>query len=167
MDQLRLRKAVDRDRECVLAILDEAASWLGTIGVAQWPSPFSRTTVERDFEQNEVWLAATGERVVGTISVLKKDRMFWGDLDGDAWYLHRLAIRRNVAGCGRSVLALIEGEARHRGVEYLRLGCGAGLQCYYAEAGYSLRSTVTLVSGASSPPRSLWFCYEKWLGASP
>lgn len=163
MDELSLRRAADSDREDVLEILDEAAQWLTSIGVQQWPSPFPRATVARDFEHNLVWLAVLDGQTVATASVLTTDPLFWGDVGGNAWYLHRVAVRRSVAGMGAKVLVLIEQEAAKMGAKWIRLDCGAGLQDYYEKAGYRLRSSVSLVRATSSPPRSLWFCYEKSL----
>jgi hypothetical protein len=166
MNRLTLRKANQESREVVLAILDEAAWWLQIRGIQQWPSPFPRSVVDYDLEYNSVWLALLGESTVGTASILKTDPMFWGDVGGDSWYLHRFAIRRQVAGAGREILGLIEGEACLAGATSVRLDCGVGLQSYYEGWGYELRSSVSLVSATSSPPRSQWFCYEKLLPAS-
>jgi hypothetical protein len=164
MDQLTLRRATEADVEEVLAILDEAACWLASIGVQQCPSPFPRPVVERDLEHNAVWLASHGAHPVATASVLTRDQTFWGDVGGSAWYLHRLAIRRDVAGSGRSVLELIECEEARSG---MRLDCGVGLRSYYQDAGYRLRSWLSHLNASSSPPRSKWFCYEKKLAAMP
>jgi GrpB-like predicted nucleotidyltransferase (UPF0157 family) len=163
VDGLKLKRAFGTDRENVLEILDEAASWLGSAGVQQWTSPFPRAVVDRDFEHNTVWLATLDGYCIATASTLTRDPMFWGDVGGDAWYLHRFAVRRLFAGLGRPVLALIEREAARCGVPCVRLDCGVGLQGYYEAAGYERRSSVSLVSATSAPPRSLWFCYEKSL----
>ncbi len=133
------------------------------IGVQQWPSPFPRIVVERDLQHDTVWLVALDQRPIATASVLANDPMFWGDLCGTAWYLHRLAIRRSAAGIGRAVLELIEDQAVNSGMKCVRLDCGVGLRSYYEDAGYSLRSWLSLLTATSSPPRSEWFCYEKTL----
>jgi Acetyltransferase (GNAT) family len=117
MDSIGLRKAALGDQNHVLAILDEAAGWLNTIGVEQWPFPFPRVVVQRDFEQNTVWLASIDGEIIATASILLTDPLFWGDLGRDAWHLHRFAVRRHVAGVGRTVLSLIEHEAVRSGVE--------------------------------------------------
>jgi hypothetical protein len=156
-----LRKARGADLEDVLEILDEASSWLAGRGIQQWPSPFPRATIEHDFEHNTVWLASVDRHPVATLSILTTDPLFWGDVNGNAWYLHRFAIRRSVAGIGSAVLELIEHEAARSGAGFLRLDCGVGLQDYYESAGYQLRSSVCLVMATSSPPRSSWICYEK------
>ena len=158
-----LGRAVDSDLDQVIAILDEAASWLSSLGINQWPSPFPRVTVQRDFEHHAVWLATLDGHAVATLSILTEDPLFWGDLGGNAWYLHRLAIRRHAAGVGARVLALIEREATTCGVDFLRLDCGERLRTYYEAAGYELRSSVSLLHATSSAPRSSWFCYEKSL----
>lgn len=163
IDELGLRVAAESDLDEVLAILSESASWLARIGVEQWPSPFPRSAVENDFKHHTVWLATIGSATIATASILAHDPMFWGDLGGKAWYLHRFAVRRDFAGVGRTILELIEREAVVRDVEYVRLDCGRGLQTYYEAAGYRLRSSVSLLSAMSSPPRSLWYCYEKEL----
>lgn len=162
-DQLRLRAAVRADLNDVIAILSEAARWLADRGIQQWPSPFPRAVVESDFEENCVWVATIDATIIATASILQHDPLFWGDLGGDAWYLHRLAIRREFAGSGRTILSLIEQEAVKGGAECVRLDCGPGLRGYYEESGYAMRSMVSLVNPTSSPPRSLWYCYEKRL----
>jgi GNAT superfamily N-acetyltransferase len=163
MDGFRVHKANAADLDVVLAILDEAARWLITRGIQQWPSPFPRVVVERDFETNTVWLASLDGHPIATASTLTSDPMFWGDLTDNAWYLHRLAIRRHEAGAGRQFLEWIERQAASSGVEYMRLDCCVGLRAYYEKAGYKLQSSVSLLNATSAPPRSRWFCYEKSL----
>ena len=165
MDRARvsLRTADVTDREVILDILDEAASWLEARGVKQWPSPFPRSTVDHDLRHNTVLLAALDGDTIATASILTEDPMFWGDLRGSAWYLHRFAVQRRGAGVGHAVLSEIEAAGVESGVDYVRLDCGVRLQPYYEAAGYQLRSAVSLLNATSSPPRSLWFCYEKLL----
>jgi GNAT superfamily N-acetyltransferase len=165
--EFSVRRARTVDIEAVLAILDEAAHWLASRGIQQWLSPFPRVVVERDFESHTVWLASHDGYPIATASTLRRDPMFWGDLTDNAWYLHRLAIRRNWAGAGSQILERIEGQARMSGVGYMRLDCGAGLQTYYENAGYGLRSSLSLVNATSAPRRSQWFCYEKILTTPP
>jgi GNAT superfamily N-acetyltransferase len=164
MDGFSVRQAIAGDLYVVLAILDEAAEWLITRGIHQWPSPFPQVVVERDFEFNTVWLASLDGHPVATASILESDPLLWGAAD-NAWYLHRLAIRRHAAGTGRQLLHWIERQAVQSGITHLRLDCGVGLQRYYEDAEYRLHSSVSLVSATSAPPRSQWFCYQKSLSA--
>jgi predicted N-acetyltransferase YhbS len=163
MGKISLRKATESDREDVLEILDEAARWLSGVGVQQWPYPFPRVVVDRDLEHNAVWIAMLDGAAIATASILDADPTFWGDVEANAAYLHRFAVRRRVAGAGREILTLLERELSKSDVEVVRLDCGSGLRAYYEKAGYQLKSQVSLVRAVSSPPRSLWFCFEKLL----
>ena len=80
---------------------DEAAAWLASLGVEQWPSPFPRAVVERDFECHTIWLATVAGEAIATASVLMNDPMFRGGTGGNAWYLYRFAVRRKAGGTDR------------------------------------------------------------------
>jgi hypothetical protein len=163
MDRLAFREATAADGDVVLGLLNESAQWLLDRGIRQWYVPFPRRLIENDLEHHRVFLATTRRVVVATAAALTEDPRFWGDQPPGSWYIHRLARRRDAPGAGRALLEWIEKRAQREGVESLRLDCGAGLRSYYQSAGYELCWTMSLLTSTSTPPRSLWFCYEKHL----
>lgn len=72
------------------------------------------------------------------------DRAVWTDPGRDAWYVSKLAIRRDEAGRGLGLRLLgdAEARARARGAGAVRLDCMAdnpALVRYYLRAGYAAR----------------------------
>ena len=78
-DALAVVRALPSDQEVVVAILDEAATWLNARGISQWPSPFPSDIVAKDIACGRAWLATLGGEPVGTVTLLDSDRLFWGD----------------------------------------------------------------------------------------
>ena len=71
-----------------------------------------------------------------------EDRVFWPDArDGEALYVHRLAVARRFAGRGLSMIMLEWSvrEAKRLGRDYLRLDCEprAKLLTLYQRAGFT------------------------------
>jgi hypothetical protein len=160
---LQFREAGPADLDTVLGVLNEAAQWLVDRGIRQWYLPFPPRLIENDLEHHRVFVASLDSVVVATATALSNDPMFWGDQPPGSWYLHRLARRRNASRAGGALLQWVEARARDVGIGTIRLDCGAALRGYYESAGYRLQWTMSLLEGTSSPPRSLWFCYEKSL----
>jgi hypothetical protein len=144
-------------------VLDGAAQWLLDRGIEQWPVPFPRHVIERDLARSAAWLAVRGPRVVGTVTVLDEDPMFWGDQPPDAWYVHRLAIRRDAVGDGAGILEWVEREAAANGKTFVRLDCGPALRSYYERAGYEHCWDFGLRAGISAPDGWVGSCLEKSL----
>jgi hypothetical protein len=155
------REANAADGDAVLGLLNESAQWLLARGIRQWYVPFPRPLIENDLAHHRVFVATTRSEIVATAAALGEDPMFWGDQAPGSWYIHRLARRRDAPGAGRELLRWIETRAQREGVQSLRLDCGAGLRSYYESAGYELCWIMSLLESTSTPPRSLWFCYEK------
>jgi hypothetical protein len=163
MDPLTFRQANGTDRAAILEVLNGSARWLLDRGMRQWHVPFPPPLIESDLEHHRVFLATAARGVVATAAALTEDPMFWGDQPPGSWYIHRLARRRDAPGAGRALLEWIEDHARREGVDSLRLDCGEVLRTYYEAAGYTLRSTMSLLQATSTPSGSRWFCYEKSL----
>jgi hypothetical protein len=161
VESLRFREATADDAEAVLVVLNDAAQWLVDQNIRQWHIPFPPELIENDLQRHRVFLAMSEQDVVATVAVLTDDPMFWGDQLPGCWYLHRLARRHDAPGVGGALLHWTEQRARHESVDRIRLDCGAGLRRYYEASGYQLCWTMSLLNPTSSPPRSLWYCYEK------
>jgi len=116
-----------------LAMLRERASWLEAKGQPMWNPEYLREDkfLER-YNQPACFLAFDGEEKVGGFALIERDEELWADRPGDsAFYIHKLVIRRGCSGLGyaEKALAWIEGHARERGKDYLRLD-------YYEDRGY-------------------------------
>jgi GNAT superfamily N-acetyltransferase len=141
---VEVRLAGPEDVELVARILEEAAAWLRSRGIDQWPVVFPRGVVAEHVGRRECYLAWDGAEAVGTLSLQAADPEMWGERPPDALYLHGLAVRRGHAGLGRELLAWAERAADAAGKCCLRLDCMAGnpgLRAYYEGAGFELRGT--------------------------
>jgi hypothetical protein len=108
---IEVRQAEEADLSAVLAVLDEAASWLQAIGVTeQWPESFSGDPASvgalRDaVGRGEVFAALASGAVVGTCLLehhpfARRVERVWPDAALDAVLLSKLAVRR-LRGTGR------------------------------------------------------------------
>lgn len=141
----------------MLAVLADAAAWLRTRRVAQWPDRFATDWVMPAIEAGETWLAEVDGQIVGSLVVQWEDPLCWAGYPRDAGYLHRLAVRRHGDGLGSRLLRWAEDHAAAEGKVHLRLDCVAwneSLRAYYERAGYEHVGDVTV--GAFTQAR-----YEK------
>jgi hypothetical protein len=77
----------------VLTVLDEAAAWLRSREVVQWPSRFEPSWVQSAIRRGEVWLVRVGETISATVTLDLADSV-WDGAPGSALYVHRMAVRR-------------------------------------------------------------------------
>lgn len=135
---LELRRAGVDSLTDVLSILNDAASWLGSREIDQWPGQFDEDQVRATIEQGHTWLALLDGEAVGTLAVTWSDAL-WGWRSDDAGYVHRLAVRRSSSGLGLRLLDWASEAARQRGRDFLRLDCvetNSRLRRYYEAAGF-------------------------------
>src|SRR5262249_7385936 len=126
-------------------ILEEAARWLLSRGVNQWPATVGRDRIAAQAERRQFYLAWDGPDAVGTFSLQPADVEMWGKQPDDALYLHSLAVRGSHRGLRRQRLSGAAQEAPRRRKRYLRLDCDAAnpaLRLYYEGAGYAYRYDV-------------------------
>jgi ribosomal protein S18 acetylase RimI-like enzyme len=148
---LQIRVAISGELQDVLGVLDDAASWLQSIGVTeQWPPSFSAdpawvTRFERWTADGNVYIARDDDgSAVGCFRLMLSDDHIWQAQPAKALYLHSLAVTRLSAGQGiaRHLLDSALEIARANGVDELRLDCWAGnerLRRYYIDAGFEFR----------------------------
>jgi GNAT superfamily N-acetyltransferase len=141
----------------VLAVLEDAALWLVSIGHEAWPvgsfsSPGTgeRGQVEDALRSGELYLASIQEEPAATVSLFERDERFWPGAPSDALYVHKLAVRRRFAGIGlgAAVLAWVGEQAHARGKPHLRLDAAPddpGILDYYEHLGFQIRGEA--VSG--------------------
>ena len=131
----------------MLAVLADAAAWLRTRSVEQWPDRFPPDWVMPAIEAGETWLAEIDGQIVGSLVVQWDDPLFWAGYPSDAGYLHRLAVRRHGGRLGARLLLWAEEHAAAERKAYLRLDCVASnesLRAYYERAGYEHVGDVTV-----------------------
>jgi GNAT superfamily N-acetyltransferase len=131
--------------DIVLSVLDEAAAWLRSREIVQWPSRFEPSWVQGAIRRGEVWVVRVGETISATVTLDLADPA-WDAVPGCALYVHRMAVRRQAAGLGAVILAWAAAVARERDLEALRLDCVASngrLRAYYQAAGFTHRGDAT------------------------
>ena len=142
-DSIEIRLARPDDAPDVVSILVEAASWLEQAGSPMWKDDELRAEqIAADIHDGLFVVACAGALPVGTVKFQLTDPIFWPDMpDGDAAYVHRLAVRRSVAGSGVAA-ALIDWAAARTaslGRACLRLDCEADrtrLRAFYERLGF-------------------------------
>ena len=134
----------------VAGLLDEATVWVNDLGFSQWPLPFPRDQLAGAIERGEVYVVESEDgEAVATVSMLPDDPLYWGDQPPDAYYVHKLAVRRDQAGrgVGAAVVEWANAEAAEAGREFLRLDClgdNPGIRDYYEDLGFEHRGDVVL-----------------------
>ena len=160
---LKIAPATTEDLPTVLAILDEAATWLHSIGITeQWPSSLSASpewvaSYESFIAQGRVFLGRVDGRPAGSYILdgpphRDGTERVWPEGSDAALNLYQLAVRREYAGMGLATRMLdwaLE-HARDSGLQELRLDCWAGnerLKRYYADAGFTALSDIEYTEG--------------------
>ncbi|HEY1709069.1 MAG TPA: GNAT family N-acetyltransferase [Rhizomicrobium sp.] len=121
----RAHAVADADADAAANILAEAAAWLIAGGRKLWdPDEIALANIELRAAAGELVLVFEGAEPVACMFLQAEDRMHWPDaMPGDAFYVHRLAVRRNHAGTGWSqrLLDWAAEEARRNGRNFVRL----------------------------------------------
>lgn len=140
--ELTFRLARPEDLHQIVDILSEAAAWAKARGVERWWSvPFPEGWVRSGIDRGEVVAVESQSRMVGTLTLTRQDLPMWGEQPPIAGYMHRVAIKRELAhqGLGRRLLEWAEAEVRSWGRSKLRLDCLAtneSLVTYYRSQGF-------------------------------
>jgi ribosomal protein S18 acetylase RimI-like enzyme len=104
--ELQVNRATAADFDAVYALMLEAAMWLQSRSIPRWTFFFSQRS--KDFIRNRILTAETylvldpAEQPIATFTMYWKDEEAWGvrGLDGEAGYIHGLAVSRRAAGKG-------------------------------------------------------------------
>jgi ribosomal protein S18 acetylase RimI-like enzyme len=146
------------DLEGVLSILEEARQWLLAKGIPeQWPRPHPPEAIAWRIECRETYLAYHHGQAIATFTLQGSDVQTWGDLPGEAMYVHGLAVRRAFAGqqIGEQLLQLAAEICTAMGKPYLRLDCWAGnttLSQYYERVGFERCGAREWPTSGDTPP---------------
>jgi len=146
-ENLEIARAELADAEVASDVLLEAARWLAETCREMWyPAELTPDKLRPSVEAGELYLARLGGVPVATVVLQWEDREFWPDVpEGESVFLHRLAVRRSVAGTGVStaVFRWAKAAAAAAGRQYVRLDCDGmrpGLCRIYESAGFRLHS---------------------------
>ncbi|MFJ4850724.1 GNAT family N-acetyltransferase [Streptomyces sp. NPDC088733] len=152
MTNLQIRPGRPDELATVEALLREASAWLASRNIDQWQFPPHRDRITAALELGSCFLAFTDGQPVATVQVDDfADPEFWtiDDAPGDALYVHRMAVRRTVAGkgVGAELLDWAAEYATTRGKSWLRLDAwkdNEALHNYYRSTGFTLVRIVDL-----------------------
>lgn len=122
---MRIARATEADAAVAAAILREVSEWLITQGRKLWdPDEISDEDVARHARAGELVIGREREEPVACMYLQGSDPLFWPEAkSGDAFYVHRLAVRRAFAGRGfaREMLDWAVTVARRLGRPFVRL----------------------------------------------
>ena len=146
-ERLVVARAGEADVVVASSILTEAAHWLIEIGQPLWkPEELLPERVLPLVRDGLLYLGRRGGEAVGTICLQWEDHLFWPDVPAlESGFVHRLAVRRSVAGTGVApgLLEWASRRVREAGRTYLRFDCSAlhpGLQAWYESRGFDRHS---------------------------
>jgi GNAT superfamily N-acetyltransferase len=144
---LRIEAVSETDLASASEILVEAARWLMARGEPLWkPEDLVPQRLRGEAEAGFLHLGWLEGEPVATIVRQWNDPLFWPEMTADdSVFIHRLAVRREVAGTGvaPALVAWAEQQGLEAGRQWLRLDCSAehaGLSRYYENAGFELHS---------------------------
>jgi GNAT superfamily N-acetyltransferase len=120
-----VRLGAAADAEHAVSIWREAAIWLASNDVANWSvDQFDVAQTRQQAELKKLVIGLEEQQPVATMLLSEEDAALWPVAGAQALYLHKLAVRRLVAGnWAQSLLRWAEDEALRRGKTYLRLDC--------------------------------------------
>ena len=142
-DALAIELAGATDVAEIAVVLEDARRWLDGRSIAQWQRGFTSEWIAERVAAGEFWIARRAGEPVAVARLLWADPLFWQEREqGDAAYVHTLAVRHDCAahGVGAQILRWVEEYARVRGRRVLRLDCGAqnlALIDYYQRQGFT------------------------------
>ena len=151
-----IRRATQDDLDHAASVLEDAASWVQSIGQEAWsegtftrPDGWGRRALEAALAIGGLFVATIDGVAVAKVSLFDVDERFWPGAPHDALYLHKLGVRRSHAGLGigGAIVEWTAEYARTEGKEFVRLDCPAGnprVRAYYEAAGFVHRGDVVV-----------------------
>lgn len=144
---IEIVRASQEDTQIASSLMNDAAAWLKERGQELWFSEeLAPERLKDAVDAGELHLVHMDGKPVGTVIFQLHDRIFWPDMpEGDAAYIHKLTMNREVAGRGLGihVIAWARDRTRQMGLTYLRLDTEASrrrLCAYYEHAGFDRHS---------------------------
>jgi GNAT superfamily N-acetyltransferase len=131
-----IRQAHPAESAAVLDLMVATARWIQRTGSIQWSHYLQagdeqRIALVEEATRGELYVVHAGERLAAALSLLgaqsEWDVRLWGQDQGEATYLHRLAVDREFGGIGLGLQILDWAAVRTKelGKPLLRLDCVA------------------------------------------
>jgi GNAT superfamily N-acetyltransferase len=147
-----IRLATGDDLDEVLALLNQAASWLHSRGLDQWPGGFGADRIAPLLDRGEVYLLHEDTAAIATVTVSRRgDTDFWtpAELAEPALYIAKLAVARDHAGnqLGELILRWTVDLAARQHLTWARLDAwrtNHQLHSWYRRIGWQQVRTVPL-----------------------
>jgi len=165
---LSLRLASPSDVDPLLDLLGTGARYARSHGIDMWPDRFSSELLLGDIERRELYVGHLAGVLVATLTHTFADPAVWGDDDGRASYVHRLAVSpdQRGKGLGDELLTWAGRTGLARGRPLLRLDTlheNARLRAWYEASGFAhVRDRdVDVPPGAASRPVLRVSLYER------
>ncbi len=138
--------ATSIEAEEIYLLLYETALWIKPKCETQWPLEWLEAKKQDIFEsvsQGNFYTVYTNEELSAVVEIRDEPEAIWNYDRASAYYIHKLAVRREYGGMGlgREVLHAIFDLAKLNGVSLVRLDCvtvNKKLQKYYASIGLNL-----------------------------
>lgn len=97
-EELVIRPAENGEEDIELDLLAQAAAWLRSRGIEQWPERFPSSSVREQIAGNEALLVWDAGQPIATVVVADSDTELWAEDGTSACYVSRLAVARRAAG---------------------------------------------------------------------
>lgn len=145
VENLLIVRAEERDLAAIIDLMEEAAEWLSTFDIKQWPVGFIRNNpsiISRRIAEHEVYLGWLHGGLAATMTIQWTDPGVWGRMEDRAGYVHGLVTARRFAnrGIGHRMLEYAEERIRAEQGAFIRLDCVAAnprLRRYYTDYGFT------------------------------
>ena len=161
--------ATPDETPAVAGVLQEAARWLMTWRTPLWDPDLLGEAFAAPIIARGHMLTAKADGEIAAVMILEpEDPVFWPEYpEGEAAYIHKLAVRRAYAGRGAPAalvdyaapLALTQGRWR------LRLDCDAPLAAFYQKLGFLKVDEIDVRHPEAGPMRVTRM--ERHLAAQP
>ncbi len=163
--KLHFKQIIDSDLPQVLNLFREAAEKIAKKNIDHWqywknPPQEKIDWVKEGISNHEFFfILNNNHQTIGMVRILKKDLLYWGEMNDNARYIHSLVISQQFSGqgLGAQIIQLIETIAKKESCQFLRLDCDAknlGLCTYYEKLGF-------IPIGKKEMPLSINNLYEK------
>ncbi|MGP4101298.1 GNAT family N-acetyltransferase [Nonomuraea sp. KM90] len=166
VDGFNMRPADKHELDVVVALYEHAQNWLAAKGLDQWQPGEGEaeerrekvlSNIARSIDDGCCHLVSVGAAFIATITLDERaDPVFWREQDepSSALYVHRMIVRRDIAGHGIGA-ALLDGASRlawEGGKKWLRLDAwrsNGALHDYYKNQGFVHLRTECVPSSRS------------------